>query len=449
MRRLQDAALADDYAYQRLAHLTDNIGPRPAGSIQAAAAVEYVANEMRQLGLEVTLEKVKAPRWVRGEDKAELVGFPGQTPGTTQRIVVTALGAPDVATPAGGITAEIVAVKSFAELAALPHDKVAGKIVLFNHHFDRRMEGSGFAFDAYAQAAAYRSGGRPAAANQGAVAMLVRSAGGEGYRIPHTGATDYFHAAHIPAAAITGEDADLITRLLAQGPVRLHLVLTSQMLPEVESYNVVADLKGSEHPEQIVIVSGHLDSWDLGTGALDDGAGVAIAMAAAHLMHDLHLRPKRTIRVIAWMSEEVGTQGGLAYEREHLGAIKDHFAGIETDSGAGHPMGIYTCGDPSLTELLQPVADLLQASGAGTLRNAEEGGQDLIPLNVMGVPAFAPLQDTRKYFEFHHTAADTLDKVDPKELRENVAVVSVLAYALATMTQNLPRKPLPVPKWMK
>jgi carboxypeptidase Q len=449
MRQLQHAALADNYAYQQLAHLTDNIGPRPSGSLQAAAAVEYVASEMRRLGLEVTLEKVKVPQWVRGKERAELVAYPGQVPGTAQKIVVTALGAPDVGTPSGGITAEVLAVSSFAELAAMPREKVAGKIVLFNHRFDRQMEQSGFAGDAYAEAVAFRSGGRPAAAKQGAVAMLVRSAGGEGYRVVHAGGTDYFRVAHIPAAAITGEDADLIVRLLSQGPVRLHLVLDSQMLPAADSYNVIADLKGSEHPEQVVIVSGHLDSWDLGTGALDDGAGVAIAMATAHLMHELHLQPKRTIRVIAWMSEEVSVQGGLTYEKENLARIGDQFAAIETDSGAGHPMGIYTSGDDSLTDLLAPVAETLREAGAGALRRTDEAPQDIVALNVAGVPAFTPIQDVRKYFEFHHTAADTLDKVDPKELRENVAVVSVLAYALATMSGDLPRKPLPVPRWMK
>jgi carboxypeptidase Q len=220
-------------------------------------------------------------------------------------------------------------------------------------------------------------------------------------------------------------------------------------LPDAESFNVIADLKGSEHPEQVVIVSGHLDSWDLGTGAIDDGAGIAMAMATAHLVKQLHLQPKRTIRVVAWMSEEPGIIGARAYGKEHAADIANHFAGIETDSGAGHPMGIYISGDESLTKVLQPVADVLQTSGAGILRATDESGSDLIPLNLRGMPAFSPIQDTRKYFDYHHTAADTLDKVDPQELRENAAVVSVLTYALATMTQDLPRKPLPLPDWLK
>ncbi|PWT73333.1 MAG: peptidase M28 family protein, partial [Chloroflexi bacterium] len=278
MRQLRDAALRDNYGYERLAHLSDNIGPRPIGSPQAAAAVDYVANELRKLGLDVRLEKVRVPRWIRGEDRCELVQYPGQVPGTTQRIVAAALGGPGVATPRDGITAEVLMVNSLAELTALPHDKVTGKIVLFNKRFDGRMADSGFAFDAYDQAVESRNDGRAVAERAGAIAVLVRSIGSAEFRLVHVGATDYFNAAHIPAAAITGEDADLIVRLSSQGPVRLRLMLSSDLHEEVDSYNVTADLKGREHPEQVVIVSGHLDSWDLGTGALDDGAGVVIAM---------------------------------------------------------------------------------------------------------------------------------------------------------------------------
>ena len=282
LRQLQSAALRDDYGYERLAHLADNIGPRPVGSLQASAAVDYVAAELRKLGFDVRLERVRVPRWIRGEDRCELVQYSGQVPGTTQKIVVTALGGLGVSTSRDGITAEVLIVRSLAELAALPRDRFAGKIVLFYGQFDSRMAESGFAFDAYDAAVEPRNNGRSAAEKAGAAAVLVRSVGGAQFRLVHVGATDYFNSAHIPAAAITAEDADLIVRLSSQGPVRLHLVLTSDLHEEVDSYNVIADLRGSEHPEQIVIVSGHLDSWDLGTGALDDGAGVAIALATAH-----------------------------------------------------------------------------------------------------------------------------------------------------------------------
>ncbi len=256
---LRDAALADDYAYRQVAHLSENIGPRPAGSPQAAAAVEYVADELRKLGLEVRLEEVRVPRWIRGVETAELVEYPGQPLGTTQKIVLTALGG-STPTAADGLTAEVVVVNNFDQLKDLGRQKVAGKIVLFNVAFDRQKAASGFAGEAYGEAVTYRGSGAKAAAELGAVASLVRSVGGADYRLPHTGGST---AAGIPAGAITSEDADLIAHLAAQGKVRLHLTLTAQTGPDVLSYNVVADLKGTEHPEQVVIVSGHLDSGNL------------------------------------------------------------------------------------------------------------------------------------------------------------------------------------------
>lgn len=450
LRHLHQAALEDDYAYRQAAHLTDNIGPRLAGSPQAAAAVEYVAAELRKLGLDVTLEPVSVPNWIRGEERAALISYPGQAPGTQQKIVVTALASVDNATPSEGITAEIVVVNNFAELAAMPREKVAGKIVVFNERFDHQMAAAGFGLAAYGQAVAYREDGREAAAKQGAAAALVRSAGGAEFRLPHTGETGYNpKLPSIPAAAVAGEDAELMARLAAQGPVRLHLVLTPKLLPNVVSYNVVADLKGSEHPEQVVIVSGHLDSWDLGAGAIDDAAGVAVSMEAAQLLKQLHLQPKRTIRIVAWMAEEVGIFGGKAYAKQHANDVANHFAAIETDLGAGHPVGINVGGDETVLKLLQPVADVLSTSGAALLRSSDETGADIIPLKVAGVPTFSPIQDARTYFDYHHTAADTLDKIDPRELRENAAEVAVLAYALATMDAELPRQPQPVPDWLK
>ena len=449
MRQLRESALRDHYGYERLTHLSDNIGPRPVGSLQAAAAVDYVANELRKLGLDVRLEKVRVPRWVRGEEHCELVQYPDQVPGTTQRIVIAALGGPGVATPRDGITAEVLTVNSLAELAARSRDQVTGKIVLFNKRFDERMADSGFAFDAYDQAVESRNDGRIAAEKAGAIAVLVRSVGGAEFRLVHVGATDYFNVAHIPAAAITAEDADLIVRLSSQGPVRLRLALSSDLHEEVDSYNVIADLKGSKHPEQVVIVSGHFDSWDLGTGALDDGAGVAIAMATAKLLHEQDGRPNRTIRIVTWMGEERGLLGARSYGREHATTVANHFAAIETDSGAGHAMGIYTTGDRALSTLFQPIAALLDESGAGILRELKDPPPDLIPLYFRGVPAFAPIQDTRKYFDYHHTSADTLDKVSAQELRESIAVVSVLSFALATMNQDLPRQQLVLPEWLK
>jgi carboxypeptidase Q len=439
LKRLQQAALNSDYAYRQVAHLANNIGPRLSGSTQAAKAVEYVAGELKSIGCEVQLEKVMVPHWVRGEEIAALVQFPGQAEQATQKIVLCALGA-SVATPPEGITAEVVTAKTFDDLKSLPRDKVAGKIVLFNYPFDKQMASEGRGGDAYGEAVVYRGDGPSAAARQGALASLIRSVGGADFRIPHTGQTNYADdAPKIPAGAVTSEDADLIVELVRHGPVKMKLVLTPQTLPDVESYNVIGDVKGSEHPEEVVIVSGHLDSWDLGTGAIDDGAGVAVSMEAANLVQKLHLRPKRTIRVIAWMNEENGLAGSKMYAKDHASEMSNHFAAMETDGGAGHPIGINIKAKPEVKAMLAPVAALLQESGAGILNLVEHCGADIEPMEKAGVPAFSPMQDSRFYFNYHHTAADTLDKIVPKELSENSAVVAVAAYALANMEQPMPR----------
>ena len=443
LKQIQDAAIKSDYAWNELAHLTNNIGPRPAGSVQATFAAQYVADELRKLGMDVRLEKVTVPHWVRGEETGALVAYPGMAPGTTQKVVLTALGGSE-ATPAGGVTAEVVVVNNFDELTALGHDKVAGKIVLFNSKFDKQLAATGHGGQAYGQAVIYRAIGASAAAKLGAIAALVRSVAGADYRIPHTGAMFYQpDTPRIPAAAVTAEDADTMAYLAQQGTVRMHLVLATQKLADVESFNVVGDLKGSEHPEQVVIVSGHLDSWDLGTGAIDDAAGVVMAMQTAQLIKQLGLHPKRTIRVIAWMNEEFGNSGGLAYAAAHKGDVQNHYAAIESDLGAGHPVGISVTGPESNVALLQPAAHILQAIGAGLVEPAADSETDIGPLLALGVPCFSPIQDNRFYFNYHHTPADTLDKVVPRELQENAAVMAVLAYTLANLPGNLER---PAPK---
>jgi len=439
LKRLQQAALTSDYAYRQVAHLSNNIGPRLTGSAQAGKAVEYVASELKAIGCEVQMERVMVPHWVRGEETAALVQFPGQAANTTQKIVLCALG-DSVATPADGIEAEVIAVRNFDELKSLPREKVAGKIVLFNYPFDKQMAAEGRGGEAYGEAVIYRADGPSAAARQGAVACLIRSVGGADYRLPHTGQTDYANdAPKIPAGAVTAEDADLIADLVRQGPVRMKLVLTPQTLPDVESANVIGDIKGSEHPEQVIVVSGHLDSWDLGTGAIDDGAGVAVSMEVANLIQKLHLKPKRTIRVIAWMNEENGLAGSKQYAKDQEKEWMNHFAAMETDGGADHPLGINIKAKPEVKKTFAPVAAILQGSGAGMLNLVEHCGADIGPMEKAGVPAFSAIQDSRFYFNYHHTAADTLDKIVPKELAENSAVVAVAAYALANMEQPLPR----------
>ncbi len=391
-------------------------------------------------GLEVTLEKCTVPHWVRGAETGELLEFPGQAPNTTQKIVLTALGG-SVATGDAGLTADVVVVRSFDELASLG-DAVRGKIVLFNVKFDKQLAAAGLAGPAYGQAVVYRGRGASAAARLGAVGSLIRSVGGADYRLPHTGVMSYAaDAPKIPAAAVTAEDADLIEHLAQQGRVRMHLTLTPRNLPPVESYNVIGDLKGSEHPEQVVIVSGHLDSWDLGTGAIDDAAGIAVAMQAAQVMQQLGLKPKRTLRVIAWMDEEGGLIGARSYVKQHAAEIGNHFAAVESDLGAGHAMGINFAGPPQIETLLRPAAAVLQSAGAGVVRSAEDVGSDISPLTAAGVPSFSPIQDARFYFDYHHTAADTLDKIVARELQENAAVMSVLGYALANLPVELPRLP--------
>jgi carboxypeptidase Q len=439
LKRLQQAALNSDYAYRQVAYLANNIGPRLSGSAQAQKAVEYVAGELKARGLEVQLEKVMVPHWVRGDETAALVQFPGQAEKMTQKIVLCALGG-SVATPADGITAEVVIVRNFEELKSLGRDKVAGRIVLFNYPFDKQMAAEGRGGDAYGEAVVYRGEAPSAAARKGAIAALIRSVGGADYRLPHTGVTKYADdVSKIPAGAVTAEDADLLASLVQQGAVKMRLVLTPQTLPDAISYNVIGDLKGNEHPEQVVIVSGHLDSWDLGTGATDDGAGVAVSMQAANLVQQLHLHPKRTIRVIAWMNEENGLMGSKTYGKNHDKEMASHCAAIETDGGAGHPLGIYLKARPEVKTMLAPVAAILHESGAGMLAFTEHAGADIEPLDKAGVPTFAPIQDSRFYFNYHHTAADTLDKVVPKELAENAVVVAVLSYALANIEQALPR----------
>ena len=433
---IKAAALSDDYAYRQIAHLTENIGPRPSGSPQAKAAVDYVAAQMRELGLDVHLEEVRVPHWVRGAETAELTEYAGQAAGTTQRIVLTALGG-STSTPANGMMADVVVVNNFEELNALGRNQVAGKIVLFNELFDKQKAAAGMAFMAYGEAVRYRAAGAQAAADLGAVAALVRSVGGADFRLPHTG---FSLPAGIPAGAVTAEDADLIAHLSTQGRVRMHLTLTPQKLPDATSYNVIADLRGSEHPEQFVVVSGHLDSWDLGTGAIDDAAGVVVAMEAAEILQKIHLRPRRTLRVIAWMDEENGGAGSQAYTKDHSADFPNCVAAIESDSGAAHPLGFDIRMTLHAAELLRPVLAVLQSIGSNVaMPTSYAPGADIAAMSEAGVPALGILQDGRTYFNYHHSAADTLDKIVPAELRENAAAMAVMGYALASMKDPLPR----------
>ena len=428
---IRGAARTSDYFYEQVRFLCNSIGPRLSGSPQAAAAVEYVEKQMRDLGLDVRLEPVTVRHWVRGKEEAQLSRYPGQVRGTDQKIIVTALGN-SIATPAEGITGPVVVVDTFEQLERLSADNVKGKVVLFNHRFDEFAARAGRWEQAYSSAVPYRIDGPARAAQKGAIAALIRSVGAAGFRLPHTGVTEYKEGTPpIPAAAVPAEDADLIADLASHGEVVTHLALTPHDELPAQSYNVIADLKGSELPQQVVIVSGHLDSWDQGTGALDDASGVGVAMDVLRIIKEVNRQPKRTIRFVAWTNEENGGAGGRAYAEDHKSQLHDHIAAIELDFGDGRPIGLNVCAS---NERLAPLSAILHAIAdpiGGVANVSESPGVDLTAMNEAGVPAISPLQDARRYFRYHHTPADTFDKVRPDELRREVETVASLIYALA------------------
>jgi carboxypeptidase Q len=443
---IRDKALASSWAYERLSDLTDLIGPRLSGSPQAQAAVEQIAAVMRGEGLKVTLEPMQAPHWVRGEERAELIEYAQRPKGITQSLQLSTLGG-SVATPAQGISAEVLVVKSFADLSARAK-QAKGRIVLFDVPFDQSLAENGLAGSAYGQVVAYRVGGASAAAKAGAVAALVRGAGGADYRLLHTGVMAYEEGVpKIPTAALTAEDVGLVVRLAKRGPVTMRLVLTPEQQPDVPSFNVVGELTGAQKPNEVVIVSGHLDSWDLGTGAVDDGTGVVAAIGAVRVLRELKLRPKRSVRVIAYMSEEAGAIGGRAYFEAHRGELANMRAVIETDFGAGSPLGFEAYALPEAMPKLRALQDVLAPIGATYFRRSERPvGADIAAWEAAGVPGFETLLDSRHYFDLHHTPADTLDKVDPKNLARIVSAVAVLTYHLAETPDpptHLPALPQP------
>jgi carboxypeptidase Q len=439
LARLRDAAMASDWGYQRLADLTDLVGPRLSGSPGLEAGIQQVAAAMRALGAQVQLQPAKVPHWVRGLEQGEIVDYAGRPAGLTQRLALTALGSSS-ATPAAGLTARVLVVHDFDELKAQAAE-VPGSIVLFEHIFDQRQALNGHAGVAYGQATAYRSYGPGEAAKLGAVAALVRTAGGGEYRMPHTGLTVFPKGvAPIPAAALAAEDADRIVRLAARGPVTVHLLLTPQTLPDVDSFNVIADWPGREKPDEVVIVSGHLDSWDLATGAIDDGAGVMASAGVIEVLRELQLHARRTIRFIAWTNEENGGRGGAAYFASVKDKLPTQVAAIESDEGGGRSLGIIAAVKHASLPALQPIIDALRPIGATARERSDNGvGSDIGPLQAAGVPGFAPLVDARHYFDYHHSPADTLDKVEPENLRTQTATMAVLAFYLAERAEPLPR----------
>ncbi len=432
--KIVGAALVEGRAYETLAQLTDRIGPRLSGSPGYEAAVAWAVGELKRDRVDrVWTEKVLVPHWVRGVESARIVS-PIDAP-----MAVTALGMSDP-TPEGGVTGEVVEVGSFDDLKAAG-EKVRGKIVLYN----RPMLPNGGPEHGYGAGASLRHRGASEAAKLGAVATLIRSLGTAAFRIPHTGGMEYEEGVpHVPAAAISSEDADLIHRLLAAGaPVRVRLLLGCRTLPDVESANVLADIRGRERPDEVVVIGAHLDSWDLGQGAIDDGAGCAIVMDALRVLESLGLRPRRTIRAVLFANEENGLRGGEAYAAAHRAELAGHVAAIESDSGGARPLGIGVSAGPGAEEMLSRLASSLAALGADAVTHGG-GGADISAMRSAGVPMLGLRQDTTHYFDVHHTAADTLDKLDPRDLQANVAVMAVVAYALADDPGTLPR-PAPEP----
>jgi hypothetical protein len=446
LARIRDAGMSDDWGFRRLADLCDKIGPRMSGSPQAEAAVEQIAAALRGSGLTVTLQPVKVPHWVRGEEQAEIIDYPGRPPGVTQQLHLTTLGG-SVPTPVQGVSGQVLVVHSFDELNAHPAE-ARGKIVVFDVPYNETLAVNGRSGTAYGQGVIYRVGGASAAARAGATAALVRTVGGADYRLPHTGVMSYDpKLPKIPTAALSAEDSMWISRLAAEGPVKVHIRLLPQTLPDADSHNVIADWPGRERPEEIVIVSGHLDSWDLAQGAIDDGAGVASAMGAVHLLQSLGLHARRTVRFVGWMSEENGSAGGQTYFKLNSGTLVRQIAAIESDNGAGRPLGVSAHVPAEVMPQFKPLMTALAPLGATILdRREEPGGSDVEYLDAGGVPTLAPIVDTRTYFDYHHSAADTLDKVDPDNIRRQAALMAMMAYFVAELPEPLPRLPPSQPR---
>lgn len=416
------AALADSAAWNRAAMLTDKFGHRLSGSKSLEDALDWIIAEMKRDGLEnVHGEPVTVPHWVRGEESAALVSP------RSVRLNMIGLGG-SIATPPEGITAPVIVVNSFEDLTAR-RAEVPGKIVLFD-----------VPFTTYGATVRYRSIGAIEAARHGAVASLIRSVGSYSIQNPHTGSMRYDTAVkRIPAAALSTEDAMMLHRMQNRGDqLVLNLRMSARQLPDAQSRNVVAELRGSEKPDEIVVMGGHIDSWDVGQGAMDDAGGCVAAWEALRVIQKLGLRPRRTIRVVLWTNEENGLRGATAYRDAHLGEIDRHVLAIESDNGVFKPSGYSIAGNEAAVATGRQIASLLSAIGA---TDARSGGPpaDVSPLAERGVPAASLLVDGSRYFWFHHSAGDTMDKLSPREMAENVAAMAVLAYVAADMPDRFPR----------
>lgn len=426
-RMLKQQALESDIGYDIVESLTTEVGPRLAGTEAEARARDWAQKKLTSLGFtEVREEPFDMPTWVRGGEIAEIIApFP-------QRLTVTALGG-SVATESNGLEAELVFVKDLFALKALPAESLDGKIVYVGHHMRKTQDGS-----SYGYSVPLRRDGASVAAKKGALAVLIRSIGTSNHRFAHTGQMAYEDGVRkIPVAAVSAPDADQLERIFKRGKeVKIKLLMTPAMLGPQQSGNIIADIKGSEKPEELVILGGHLDSWDQGTGAVDDGAGIAITTAAAKLILDLGIQPKRTIRLIHWGAEEVGLLGAKAYAAKHKDNIDNHIVGAESDFGAGPIYQVTSKVSEDSLPIVQTLAQELFSLGIAQGNNKGYNGPDLIPLKNLGMPGIGLRQDGRDYFDLHHTPDDTLDKIDPEALRQNVAAYVVYAWIMANIDEN-------------
>ena len=417
-----NAAMNDSTAYERLAYLCDTFGPRLSGSSNLEKALDWIILEMRSDGLKMVRgERVQVPTWIRGNESLDLI-LPFK-----KSMAMLGLGG-SIATPKGGIKAEVVVVNSFDELDEKQND-VRGKIVLFNAPFTT-----------YGETVQYRYKGASSAARYGALASLIRSVGSWSMNTPHTGVMTYDRdQPKIPHAAITMEDAMMLGRLQERGEkIVLHLRMEARSVADRWSRNVIAELPGSEFPEEIVVLGGHIDSWDVGQGAHDDAGGCVAAWQAVKLIKELGLQPKRTLRVVLWTNEENGGRGNKNYRDEHFDELKDHILAIESDGGVFDPRGFGFTGSDEARDILTDISRLLLPIDANAIF---KGGRaaDIAPLNDEGVPVMSLKVDGSKYFWYHHTNADTFDKVDIMEFNRCVAAMAIMGYVVADMDDRLPR----------
>jgi carboxypeptidase Q len=421
--KLIAAATADQFAWDRLAELTDTYGQRLSGSDNLNRAIAWAVATMKQDGLDnVHTERVMIPKWVRGNESLEMIEPPHHV------LPMLGLGG-SIATPAQGIEADVMVVSSGDELAKRSAE-AKGKIVLFN-----------VPYTSYGETVQYRSAGASMAARHGAVAMLVRAVGPMGHRTPHTGNMSYAgDTAQIPAAAIPVEDAQRIQRLVNRKVrVRLRLKMEAKFEPDVESFNVVGEIRGSERPQEIVLVGCHFDSWDPGTGASDDAVGCIVTWEAARLMKKLNIRPRRTVRVVLFTNEENGLRGGNAYRDAHAQEAANHIFALESDSGVFAPARLGFTGSDAARKLIGEIATLLAPIGMQEVVSGG-GGADIGPIATLGkVPMMAYAGDPTKYFTIHHTNADTVDRIDPQEVSKAAASIAAMVYVVADMPQSLPK----------